>query len=96
MHTQIDFDFNIKLDTPIGLMEKQFLSQGSKDLVEICKRFALVESVFTDVKPFIVLDDPFVNLDDATLKNAIDLTTELSKKYQIIYLTCHSSRALKE
>ena len=95
MHTQIDFDFNIKLDTPIGLMEKQFLSQGSKDLVEICKRFALVESVFTDVKPFIVLDDPFVNLDDATLKNAIDLTTELSKKYQIIYLTCHSSRVLK-
>ncbi len=96
MHTQIDFDFNIKLDTPIGLMEKQFLSQGSKDLVEICKRFALVESVFIDVKPFIVLDDPFVNLDDATLKNAINLTTELSKKYQIIYLTCHSSRVLKE
>lgn len=93
---KIDLDLNIKVDTSVGLMEKQFLSQGFRDLLEICKRFALIESVFERDCPFIVLDDPFVNLDEPTFKNAVNLIKKLAGKYQIIYLTCHSSRAIKE
>ena len=89
---RVDYDLDVKVDTQIGLVEKQFLSQGKRDLFAICKRFALIEAVFGKTSPFIVLDDPFVNLDDETLKNCLALVQELSKRYQIIYLTCHSSR----
>lgn len=93
MFLRVDFDMEMKIDTQIGLMEKEFLSQGKQDLLSICKRVALIESVFKKTKPFIVLDDPFVNLDDETMNNMLKLIAELSESYQIIYLTCHSARS---
>ena len=48
--------------------------------------------LFTKEKPFLILDDPFTNLDDEKIKNAIDLIKKLSEEYQIIYFVCHDSR----
>ena len=42
-----------------------------------------------------ILDDPFVNLDDVHTAQALKLLETLSQEKQIIYLTCSSSRAPK-
>ena len=67
-------------------------SAGQTDLVMLCMRLALVDSLFRKEKPFVILDDPFVNLDDAGLRQALRLLEDLSRDRQIVYLVCHSSR----
>lgn len=70
-------------------------SAGQTDIVMLCMRLALVDALFEEVKPFVILDDPFVNLDDRHTAQALALLQELSRDHQIIYLTCNSSRSLK-
>lgn len=74
--------------------ELGYFSAGQVDAVMLCMRFALVDALFSNVKPFVILDDPFVNLDDRHLAEAIDLLREFAKERQILYLVCHSSRSI--
>ena len=60
----------------------------------LCMRFALVDALFTGEQPFVILDDPFVNLDDRALPQVLRMLRKLGKRKQILYLTCHSSRSL--
>lgn len=69
-----------------------YFSAGQTDLVMLCMRLALVDALFRDAKPFVILDDPFVNLDDERTGEALQLLRELSRDRQIIYLVCNSSR----
>ncbi len=71
----------------------EYFSQGYQDLLYICIRLALVENLYKDEKPVLVLDDPFVNLDEKKINKALELLETISKEYQIIYLVCHNSRA---
>ena len=71
-----------------------YYSVGSKELVGLCTRIALTDAVFTREKPVLIFDDPFVNLDDLRSERAKALVKELSKRYQIIYLTCKSERRI--
>ena len=88
----VNSDLNMLLKN--NYLEEGYLSAGLQDLVQICKRFALIDLIYKKEKPFIILDDPFINLDDKNLKIAQEILNEISKKYQIIFLTCHSSRKL--
>ena len=69
-----------------------YLSLGNRDLIGICMRLALVEAMYEEQKPFLILDDPFVNLDENRTKGAMRFLTEIAKEYQVIYFTCHGSR----
>ena len=68
-------------------------SRGQRDVLDICMRLALCDALFTDEEPFLVLDDPFANLDDENMTRARELLNTLAKERQILYLACHSSRA---
>lgn len=93
---QIDVNLDVKLNVQINEKgsNKQinYFSTGYKDLIYICMRLSLIDSLFENEKPFIILDDPFVNLDESKIKNATNLLRNLSKEYQIIYFVCHESR----
>ena len=91
----LDVDMNVMVEDPTGNKEMEYLSQGYQDLMNICKRFSLIESIFEKEKPLIVLDDPFVNLDDQLNKNALKLIKKLAESYQIVYLSCHTSRRFR-
>lgn len=92
----IDINLSVKVEHGGKLYDKDQLSSGMKDLVQLCLRMALVESVYKDVdNPILILDDPFINLDDDRLKSSMELLKELSSEYQIIYFICHSSRNIK-
>lgn len=89
---QIDIDLHVTIDENGKAMSTDYYSKGYQNLFEICKRFALTDVFFTKEKPFIILDDPFYNLDDKKLQASIDLIKKLSNDYQIIYFVCHESR----
>ena len=55
--------------------------------------FYLIDALFTKEKPFLILDDPFVNLDDEHTGRALKLLEEITRQYQVIYLVCNSGRA---
>ena len=88
----VDTDMKVSVKDRGAERETEFFSKGYRNLFEICKRFALTDILFTVEKPFIILDDPFYNLDDDKVSAALELIRKLSEEYQIIYLVCHKSR----
>ena len=52
----------------------------------------LVQAMYKDEKPFLIFDDPFVNLDDNNIQGGMRLLNEIAKDYQVIYFTCSESR----
>lgn len=88
----IDVNLNVKLDQNGGKRDVSYFSTGYQDLIYLCIRFSLIDALFENENPFVILDDPFVNLDEEKIKNSIDLINKISEKYQIIYFVCHESR----
>ena len=76
-----------------GIRELGYYSAGLQDLFGLCLRFALAENIFP-TGGVLILDDPFVNLDDDKTERAKTLLYSLSEKYQILYLTCKQERSL--
>ena len=74
------------------LRETKWRSAGYQDLLGICMRLALVDAMYPQEKPFLVLDDPYVNLDEEKVQCGNRLLTQISQEYQVIYFTCHKSR----
>ncbi len=90
--TNIDVKLNVKIQEYGEKREIEYLSTGYRDLIGICMRLALIEALFEKENPFIILDDPFVNLDEEKIENAKQIVKEISKTHQIIYFICHKCR----
>lgn len=88
------FDAGVKLTvTEDGWQrDTKFLSEGCRDLIGICTRLALVDAMYQGEKPFLILDDPFADLDEKTTEGALALLKRVSEQYQVVYFTCHDSR----
>lgn len=71
--------------------DTRYLSTGYQDLIGVCMRLALADAMYQGEKPFLVLDDPFVNLDDEKAQGGRRLLAAAAEKYQIIYFTCSES-----
>ena len=93
--TLVSQDLDVFLERYGENRELGYFSAGQADLVMLCMRFALVDALFGEESPCVILDDPFVNLDDRHTKQALELLKELSENRQILYLTCSSSRTPK-
>lgn len=89
----IGSDFKMYFESGGEVRSSEHLSQGQKALVDLCIRLALIDNMYEKESPFILLDDPFASLDDEHVEKAKILLNELAKDKQIIYFTCHSSRA---
>ncbi|MBR5738951.1 MAG: hypothetical protein IKY02_03075 [Lachnospiraceae bacterium] len=77
-----------------GMIRKiDLLSSGYQVLTYFCMRLSLVESMYEGEKPVLFFDDPFAELDEEKLEKALALMKEAGKRYQILYVTCHPSRA---
>ncbi len=70
------------------------LSEGQRTIVSLCFRLALLDEMFRGNQPFLILDDPFVHLDEKHLARVKALLKELSANRQILYFCCHESRKL--
>lgn len=88
----IDADFGVKLYEGDAAHDVGGYSTGYQDLLDVCFRLALVDTIFQAEPPFLIMDDPFSNLDQAKLAQAFSLLKALGQRHQIIYFTCHPSR----
>lgn len=71
------------------------LSAGLRSVCAFCLRLALIDEMFKGKEqPFLVLDDPFVHLDEKHFADTADLIRQLSKDRQFVYFTCHESRKI--
>lgn len=85
-------DFEIRFLQDGKERSERHLSAGQRSVCALCFRLALLENMYADEKPFLVLDDPFVNLDGEHLKRVGKMLAQLSEKWQMIYFSCHESR----
>ena len=92
MDINLDVNLNAEINEKGSNKKIDFFSTGYQDIIYICMRLSLIESLFEQERPFIILDDPFVNLDEDKIQHAKELINNISKQYQIIYLVCHESR----
>ncbi len=92
----LDNDLKVEVEGGGKNRRSEYLSRGYRDLVNICTRFALIDVMYKDEKPFIILDDPFVNLDRDKLQRALDFVRKISQERQIIYFCCHPARIPEE
>lgn len=89
---ELDANLNIVLKAYGKGRDVSLMSEGYQDLIGLCRRMAMIDAMYEKEKPFIILDDPFVNLDEKKLQGAVSFIKEISQNYQIIYMTCHSCR----
>ncbi len=90
----VDQNLEVTLERGGVARSLESFSAGYSDIIMLCMRFALVDALFPETKPFIILDDPFVNLDDNNTEKAINLLKKLGEDRQIVYLVCNSSRSV--
>ncbi len=90
----MDKSFRVRFDRRGELREDGHLSAGQRSVYALCLRFALTDKMFEKESPFIIMDDPFVNLDDEHMKKVAKLIKQLSQDKQFIYFYCHESRKI--
>lgn len=85
----VDTSWNVKENTNYGTKDFEYSSQGLQDIISFCQRINLIQEVYQKEKPIIILDDTFVNFDDANIAIAKQMVQEISKDYQILYICCN-------
>ncbi len=91
----VDADFNVRFLSGGKERDEGHLSSGQRSVVALCFRLALIDNMYDKEKPFLILDDPFASLDEEHFNRAKALLSDLSGRMQIVYFTCHPSRAMK-
>ncbi|MCR5741580.1 MAG: hypothetical protein K6G38_03905, partial [Gammaproteobacteria bacterium] len=87
-------DFNILLEVNGKYKPYEHLSSGQMAICALCFRLALLDNIYNGDVPFIIMDDPFVSLDEKNIKSVQKLIQSLSNDKQILYLSCHKSRTI--
>jgi uncharacterized protein YhaN len=64
------------------------LSRGARDQLYMAARLALVDTLFPQTLPPILLDDPFVHFDPQRLAAAIEMCSEIGEQRQLLLFTC--------
>ena len=88
----IDANTNITVTEQGKQREINTQSAGYRDLIGICLRVALVDAMYKEEAPVLIMDDPFTNLDDEKMMQARKFLDYIAEKYQVIYFTCSEAR----
>lgn len=89
----LDTDFNITMEQNGTERAAEGYSTGYVDMMDFCMRMALIDTLYEEERPFIIMDDPFVSLDEEHLNHAMSLLKAMSADSQILYFVCHPVRA---
>ncbi len=94
LDVMLDNDLAISVIDNSSVRELESYSTGIKSLIESALKISVCKTLFEKESAFIILDDPFVALDEETFSGVSKVLNELSKETQIIYFTCTTSRTL--
>ena len=88
----MDTDFSVSKIEGAKTHTTEAYSRGMRDLYNLAVRFALIDSLYENEEPFVILDDPFIAFDDEKCARSLEILREFAKERQIIYFTCSESR----
>lgn len=88
----MDRDFNLLFERCGEMRNDRHLSAGQRSICSLCLRIALAENMYGGEKPFFIMDDPFVHLDEEHMERTEKTVKALSQDFQIVYFCCHESR----
>ena len=91
----LDINFNVSIEENGKAHVAEGYSTGYCDMIDFCMRLALVDTLFEKEQPFLILDDPFVNLDADRLEKALELLNVMAANKQVVYFVCHPIRAVE-
>jgi len=74
-------------------LESDILSKGMKGSLALAVRLAYAEVYLTDMDGFLMLDDPFTELDPERRRHAATVLQEMAGEKQMILFTCHPDHA---
>lgn len=77
-----------------GRSEESY-SRGIRDLYALAMQVALLDAMYPENPPFLILDDPFIAFDDKRCKRGVALIKKLAEERQILYFSCSRSRAIE-
>lgn len=89
---RIDSGFSINVEKQGAIRQSADFSIGQRDALGLALRFSVLDALFKNEKPPVILDDPLVNLDEEKLKRAKAFIASVAEKYQVIYFTCDKNR----
>ncbi len=95
-----DFDFNMDTSFTVSKSDMgksrqaEAYSRGTRDLYALALRLSLVDALYENETPPIILDDPFTSFDGKHTERAAAVLKKLGKDRQIFYFTCSSSRKI--
>ena len=90
----MDKDFSVSFERNGEKKKEKYLSAGQRAVCSLCLRLALIDKIYEDEKPFIIMDDPFSALDENHMEDMKKLLRTLAEDRQIVYFTCHKSRRI--
>ncbi len=85
---RMDANTNVTVEECGVQRETVYLSRGWQDMTGLCLRLALADAMYRDEKPFLILDDPLLSLDEEHTDGGKRLMRALAREYQVIYFTC--------
>lgn len=71
----------------------ELLSGGTRDVLALALRLAMASYFLRNAEGFLVLDDPFVDMDPVRRRKAAEVLTNFAASRQTILFTCHPSHA---
>lgn len=92
---EMDKNFNVLTQQGGALRGEEYLSSGQRTVSTLCFRLALADEIFGGSAPFMLMDDPFVHLDEERFVGCANAVKRLSATRQLLYFTCHNSRSIK-
>ena len=90
----MDLSFKLMFEDGGEMRDEKHLSAGQRAIVNLCLRLSLADALFGEDGQFILLDDPFVNLDETHLEKVKIFIEKMATKHQIVYFCCHNSRKI--
>ena len=90
----LDKDLNLYIEADGEQRDLAYFSQGLQDLAYFALRMSMLDLIYQKEKPFIILDEPFVNYDDKHMEMARALLNKIAADKQIIYMTSQSAHVV--
>lgn len=87
-------DYRVRVKVDDVAHDCGHLSQGERTCLELALRIAVIDNMYKGEKPFLIMDDPFVELDEENMRKATQLLKNISERYQVVYFCCHEARAI--
>lgn len=88
----LDVKLKVKVREAGASRDLEYFSAGWQDMIQLAERFAIVDALYEEEQPVLILDDPFVNLDAEKQKRAMALLEKMAGSRQMIYFTCHDDQ----